>query len=252
VQVTGNVLAGFYVMAEGDVLIGGAVEASLISGNGTIKIAQGVKGAKKAVIRSKQEIQTMFAEQASLLAVADIKVKNSLMHCRTKSNGTIMLPQDKSTILGGKTYARHGIVTTNLGSPRGIHTLVAFGQDYLIGDRIEMEEKEIEKIKKTIAKIDIAMQQPENRNSEAALEQLRKKKVMALKAMEKLGLRLFSLRERFEEHFESSLVVRGKVFPGVTIESHGRTLEIQQERKNVTFRFDQQSGRIIEESNAKE
>lgn len=96
------------------------------------------------------------------------------------------------------------------------------------------------------------MQNPEVRSNQHALESLRKKKVIALKAMEKRGLRLFSLRERFEEHYESAVVVKGTVYPGVTLESHGRTLEVTNERKNVTFKFDQRSGHITEHSNTEE
>lgn len=150
VQITGSILQGFYVMSGGDVNIGGAVEGSLVSAEGDIKIMQGIKGAKKAVIRTKKGIQTMFAEQATMLAVEDIQIKNSIMHCRVKANGSVRLYQDKSTILGGVTRSRYGLTTSQLGSPRGIRTQISFGQDYLIGDKIEQEEKEIDKIKKPL------------------------------------------------------------------------------------------------------
>lgn len=252
VQIKGNVRSGFYVISGGDVMIGGAVEAALVSAEGEIKIMQGIKGSKKAVIRTKKGIQTMFAEHATMLSVEDILVKNSIMHCKTKTNGRFKLHSDKSTIMGGVSCARHGMQSQNIGSPRGIKTVISFGQDYLIGDKIEQEQKEIDKIKKAIAHIDLSMQSPEARENQKILESLRRKKVLALKAMEKRGLRLFALRERFEEHYESEIRVKGSVFPGVIIESHGRTLEITHERKNVSFRFDPHAGHITEHSNTEE
>jgi hypothetical protein len=58
---------------------------------------------------------------------------------------------------------------------------------------------------------------------------------------------LFSLRESFERHFESEIVVRGTVYPGVVLESHGRTLEVAAEKQHVRFRFDMDQGRIVQE-----
>ena len=67
-----------------------------------------------------------------------------------------------------------------------------------------------------------------------------------MKLIEKRSMRLFTLREKFEEHFPSEVEVRGKLYPGVVFESHGRYHEIDSEKKGVVLIFDQKTGRIVE------
>lgn len=71
-----------------------------------------------------------------------------------------------------------------------------------------------------------------------------------MKMLEKRSMLLFTLRERFEQHFDSSVVVRGTVYPGVVIESHGRYWSTETPKKGITLIFDQETGRIIEVSEA--
>jgi uncharacterized protein len=251
VEISGSVLSGFYVMSSGDVSIGEGVEAALVSAEGDVLIRHGVRGAGKAVIRSKGNIGVGFAEQATLLSVKDVTVISGALLCTIKCNGIVTHKKDKNGLVGGEIRARKGLDVFNLGSPSGAKTSVSFGQDYLIMDQIEREEGEIEKLKRLVTQIDRAMQDSEGAQR-GKLDELRKKKRLMLKAMEKRSLRLFTLRERFEEHYPSSVKVRGTLFPGITFESHGRTLEISQERKSVEIVFDRESGRIIEKPLEKE
>ena len=147
-------------------------------------------------------------------------------------------------MIGGTVRTRGGLATFNLGNDRGIRTVVVFGQDYLIGDRIEREELELEKLKKQAADLDFEMRQNEKDADDETLTRNRKRKRQVLKEVEKRSVRLFTLRERFEEHYPAEITVRGTLYPGVVFESHGRTREITKERKNVTVAFDRESGHI--------
>lgn len=252
VTVKGSVRSGFYVMARGDIQIGELVEAALLSADGDIVVNQGVKGGGKAVLRTKGAVGLTFAEQATILAVGNVQAKNSLVHCQVKTNGKLRMIGDKCSIVGGRVRAREGLVTFNLGSERGVKTLVEFGQNYLIADKIESEEREMEKLKREITRIDLAMKDAERSGDRGALDGLHARKLGMLKALEKRGLRIFTYRERFEEHHESQIVVSGTLFPGVVIETHGRTMEITEPRKNVVIAFSPETGRIEERSAAKD
>ena len=248
VEVTGSVHSGFVVMATGDVKIGEGVDAALVSGDGDISVAQGVRGGGKAVLRTKGSITAAFAEQAVLLSVADIEIKNSIMQCKVKCNGRLTVKNDKGSIVGGEIKVRNGLEVHNLGSNRGIKTQVTFGQDYLIADQIEREEKEIESTKQRITEVDLDMKRSEKVSNRESLQTLRDQKRNLMRVLEKRSLRLFTLRERFEEHFPSEIVVTGTLFPGVTFESHGRTMEVTAERKAVAISFEPEQGRLIERS----
>jgi hypothetical protein len=247
VTVKGSVRTGFYVMSAGDVQIAEMVEAALVSAEGDVIVNQGIKGAGKGVIRTKGAIGLTFAEQATLLAVGNVQARGSLVHCDIKTNGKLRMIGDKGRIIGGRVRCREGIETHDLGSEREVKTIVEFGQDYLIADKIEKEEREIEKLKKEVTKIDLAMKAAE-RSGKERLDELHAQKLQLLRLLEKRGLRTFTLRERFEEHHESELVIHGTLWPGVVIETHGRTLEITQPKKNLTLVFSPKSGHIEERS----
>ncbi|MFW6289074.1 MAG: FapA family protein, partial [Spirochaetota bacterium] len=246
------VRSGFYVMAQGDIQVGELVEAALLSADGDIVVNQGVKGGGKAVLRSKGTVGVTFAEQSTILAVGNVQAKNSLVHCEVKSNGKVRMIGDRCSIVGGRTRAREGLETFNLGSERGVRTQIEFGQNYLIADRIEAEEREMEKLKREIARIDLAMKEAERSGERTALDGLHTRKLGMLKLLEKRGLRIFTYRERFEEHHESEILVKGTLHPGVVIETHGRRLEITTPSKNVIISFSPETGRIEQRSAAKE
>ncbi|MBU8913083.1 MAG: FapA family protein [Spirochaetales bacterium] len=250
VTIKGSVRSGFYVIATGDIEVGEMVEAALLSADGNIVINQGVKGASKAVLRTKQSVGMLFGEHVTILAVGNVQVKNSLVHCNVKTNGKLRMIGDKCAILGGEIRCRSGLETRQLGSGRGARTVVSFGQDFLVADQIEREEKEMEKAKEEITRIDFAMREKEREHRKADLDALHTRKLMMLKLLEKRGLRVFTLRERLEEHQEGEIVVTGTLHPGVVFESHGRSLEVKSEKKNVVITFSPESGRLEERPGA--
>ena len=246
VAISGNVTSGFYVMAGGPVSISEGVEAALVSSEDSIQIQGGVIGGGKAVIRSKKDIQAAFAEQARMLAVEDIAIKNACLRCNIKTNGSLKLTTEKGHLVGGLSQAKLGINVANLGAESGTETRISFGQDYLIGDRIDLEERELEKLKEKQTAVEFEIRQMEKDKDRRGLEDARKEKLGIMKGMEKRSERLLVLRERFERHYPSEITVRGTAFPGVIMESHGRTHEVTEPRKGVIYFFNSENGHIEE------
>ncbi|MEM5947246.1 flagellar assembly protein A [Spirochaetia bacterium 38H-sp] len=244
IKITGSVRTGFYVMTTGSISVGEGVEAALLSAGSNIVIKQGIKGARKGTLRAKGSISARFAEYAHLLAVENIILSNFCMGSLVKSNGKLVVGPEKGKILGGKIKARMGIETGDLGSANGIRTEIFFGQDYLIEDQIEVEEGEIAKLKQKIVKLDAEMERLSRNGHSNKVKELHSVKFKMLKMMEKRSYRLFTLREKFEQHFDSEIIVYGTIYPGVVIETHGRIHEIRKPQKNVKVKFDSRSGRI--------
>jgi len=242
VNVKGNVKTGFYIMAGGNVAVGMNSEMSLLSSEKSITVLQGVKGGGKAILRAKESIQLSFAERATLLAVENITVKNAVFNCKVKCNGKLRLLTEKGYLVGGLIQSRGGIEAANIGSLSGSRTEISFGQDYLIADQIEIEEKEVNKIKNRLIKIDPEMRNSEKSGEKKILAGLRMEKVKLMKILEKRGIRIFTLKERFEQHHPGEVTIRGEVFPGVVFESHGRYLEITKKLKAVRIVFNQGTG----------
>ena len=247
VSVSGSVLAGFYILSGGDIKINEGIEAALLSADGSILIQQGIKGGGKAVLRAKKNIFASFIEQAVLLSVGDIKVKNHCLRSMIKCNGKMELISEKGNIIGGVVKSRMGIEASSIGSEIGVKTEISFGQDYLIADQIELEEKEIKKLSAASMKIDQMMRESEKKADRKRLDMLRTEKLKTLKLVEKRSLRLFTLREKFEEHFPAEIKVRGTLHAGVVIESHGRYHEVTKEKKGIKIVFNSETGRIEEQ-----
>ena len=246
VNITGTVHSGFFVVSKGTIKIAEGVNAALISADESIHIQQGIKGAAKAVLRARKEITAGFAEQATIMSIGNTTIQNACLHCNVKCVGKLVLATDKGRLVGGRIRSRDGVVATQIGTPRGVKTSISFGQDYLIGDKIELEEKEIEKLQVSLARLEGEIHAAERDEKAREVEAGRAKKVQDLKVIEKRTERLFWLRERFEQHFPSAVEVRGAIYPGVVLESHGRTLEITTEKRSVVFRFNEKSGHIEE------
>ena len=246
VVIKGTVENGFQVISGGGVQIGEAVEGALISAEKDVTIGHGIKGGGKAAIRTKGTIIAAFAENARLLAVENISLKSYTLRCKIKTNGKLILGTDKGNCIGGEIKARKGIEVGNLGSEQYVNTIVSFGQDFLVADQIELEEREVRRIKNKLVKFDIFMKGLEKKGDKKNLERVRKEKLKFLKILEKRSLRLFNLREKYEEHVPSEIIIHGAVFPGVIFESHGRIHEIKKKKTEVAFYFDQKTGHIRE------
>ena len=252
VQIKGSVMPGFVVFSAGDVQIGGLVDASLVSSEGTIYVGHGVKGGGKAVLRSKKSVYAGFIEQGHVMAVGDIVVKNSCLRSSLRCNGRLLLKTEKGNLNGGIVKARQGAEVQNLGNPNGVKTQVSFGQDYLVADRIQVEEKEINQTRDKVIKLDSILNRLEKAGETEKLQKARQEKLKFIKLIEKRSLRLFTLREKFEEHYPSEVLVRGSLYPGVVFESHGRYYEVDKAESGVVVFFDSRVGKIQKKPISKE
>ena len=261
VRIGGSIRSGFSVVAGGILEVGATVEGALLSADGSITIAQGIKGEGRAVLRSKRHIESMFAEQSVLLAMGDVHLRGPCVRCQVKCNGQFLLDSEKGTLVGGEIRASRGAKVQNIGTPGGVVTVVSFGQDFLVKDQIEREEREVTALTQRVAEIDAEMFILEKRAAAAAaavgsmgaqsqavvmLGRTRAQKLQVMKLIEQRKLRLITLRDRYDEHVDSEIVVRGTLYPGVVLESHGRRWETRTEKKMITLRFDPAQGRILE------
>ncbi|MDR2470549.1 MAG: FapA family protein, partial [Treponema sp.] len=227
-RITGKVPPGFSAAAGANLFIGGAAESALISAGGKAVIIQGIRGNGRGVVRART-IDAAFAEGATLLAVEDIRLVSRCVDCTVKTNGRLVLSGRGAFLSGGVCRARRGISAAELGSPEGGATEVSFGQDYLIKDQIEAEERNLARLRSALLRA----------GSGAERDRL-------LKKQERHSLKLFALREKFDEHHDSAVTITGFIHPGVVIESHGRYYNITEQRRNAAFTFDEETGRIVE------
>jgi len=244
IEIAGSVLSGIYVNAGKDLRIQDVVEAALLSSAGSIWIGKGVKGDRKAVLRSNENISLGFAENTNLMASGNLYFKKALMNCQIKCNGKIVSRSDGTRIIGGMIKTKNGLSAGSIGSERETATYISFGQDYLVEDQINVMSREIEQINDHLVSLEDMMKLAEEKRQQKKLMALRKKKVQYLKVLEKKGVKNFFLKEKFEMHYKSEIRVTGTIFPGVVFESHGRHLEIKEKLASVIILFDSETGKI--------
>jgi len=240
--VNGCIRKGRIVRATGAVTINGDAEAALVSADTTVTMNGGILGSGRGTVWAKQEIHLTFAENARVLAGGDISIANYCFQCTVKTNGTLFMTGNPAVLLGGNIRASKGVEVYELGSEKTIRTSISFGQNYLVSDQIEVCEKEVQKVKETIEKIDTEMKKPAATNPR--IHELRRKKLELMKHNDKLTVRIFTLKEQFETHILSHIRVDNTVYPGVILESHGRYYEVREPRSHVIFFFDQTTGQI--------
>ena len=252
VRVRGSVQAGFRIVASGDIEVEETVDSAVLSSEGSILIGKGIKGDGKAVLRAKTSIVAPFAEQAALQAEQNVHLKGACLRCQVTCNGKLLLDSEKGNLVGGEVRARQGIVVQNLGSPAGIRTLVWFGQDFMLKDQIDREELEVAALAGRLVDLDaetkaLQKQIQAGRPLDATvLSRMKAEKAQLLTTIEQRKRRLIEMHETFDTHCASEVFVRGTLFPGTVIESHGRRWETRTEKNMITLIFSELQGRIVE------
>lgn len=242
-MLTGNVMNGRSVKAAGNLTVNGNAGASLVQSGGTLVMTGGVKGASRGTAWARQDINLGFAENARILAGQNINIEKYCFQCMAKTGGQLIMKGSPGVLLGGSVRASKGIEVYELGSDKTIRTLVSFGQNYLVGDQIEVCEREGAKIRETVEKINAEMEKLAN--TDPRIHELRRRKLELLKRNDKLTVRVFTLKEQFETHIISHVRVDNTVYPGVVLESHGRYYEVRKMQNHVIFSFDQRTGQIV-------
>ena len=247
VMVLGAIETGGYVLA-GNLKVKGRVGGALLSSDHNIQVADGIHGEGKAVIRAKKHVSVGFVERALVMAVGDVHVGKSALGCTFRVNGKIFQKSTGGGLQGGLTKVRLGLDVMNLGSPSGHPTAISFGQDYLVEDQIQAEVKETDKLREAIVQLDVMMRKLTAPGDRDRLAATREKKVLLMKMLDKRNLKLINLRDKFELHVPSEIVVRETLFPGVSIETHGRVYESKSRKSSLRLVFNEQTGRIEEKS----
>jgi uncharacterized protein (DUF342 family) len=141
VDVGRDLLSGFSIKAEGDVIVRGVVEAATIQAKGDIIIFGGIQGAGKARLYAGGKIEARFVNDATLVANGDVIIRTSITNSEIQTQESLIVTSGRGTLTGGHVRARKGVECPNIGSKMGVVTNVQIGLEDDILDRIAAAEE---------------------------------------------------------------------------------------------------------------
>ncbi|MDH4318621.1 MAG: FapA family protein, partial [Desulfobulbaceae bacterium] len=148
VQISGPILPGFTVKAEGDIVISGMIEndTTIISG-GNIDVGHGIAG-RKTLVQAGGSITAQFVHEAKLVAGSDITLGNYSFHAVLRSGNSIVVKKGigerAGCIVGGKTWAKKEIEASVAGAPTWPATELLIGLTVEQAEALDKLQQDIE------------------------------------------------------------------------------------------------------------
>jgi len=250
VEVDGNVLPGFTVETDGNIVIKGEAEsARIISRNGSITIDRGVIGKSDMFVTAKKEINLVFAQAAVISTESMLNVGKYCLHCDVTCD-TAIGSQPHASIIGGTLTAFSKIEIDTVGNDKGVETKLAIvdKEEQAINDKMKelvllqkKLETEIEPIKKQLKVKAAILKQAGAPPSQRQTEELKKwldiynKLAVKLKYVQEKTLTL-STELKKPRIYNGYIKITGDVFPGTEVNLYGMTKVIKAHIINKMFR----------------
>lgn len=225
VTVKGNVLTGFSVKAQGDIVVNGVVEGAYLEAGGNIILRNGIQGMKRGVLKAKGEIVTKFIENATVETESTIKT-DAIMHSKVVARGDILATGKRGLIIGGEVRSGSNISLKTAGSTMGTSTVLEVGIDPAFIERCRMYERKktelVNEMEKTSQIINLLGKKL------AAGEKMAPDKLKILQAasakhkeqqasLEELSQKVMEAKEEIDQHSGGKVSVENMAFPGTQL-----------------------------------
>jgi len=248
--VKGDVREKMKLYATCDVIVGGVVEAELISAKGDICIAQGIIGHQiedqhgqiknSTKLQTKGDINAQFVQYADLTAHKNISVTHYISHSQISVQGKLWVGKSTTDIADGKLFGSHIQAGTTisvgvLGSLCGDSTSIDY--NYWSEKQIEITKKNKKKLKalmnksQKISNLIIKLSSNNNQEKQHALllrldNALKQHLALVVKYQEKI----ISLENNSSNYLEQLAISAYKgIFTGVNITIADKNCSIKRE-----------------------
>lgn len=137
VVIHGNVLSGYEVVSDSDIVINGTVERALIRSSKDLTINGGVQGNGVAELDVKGNLKANFLNNVIARVEGDLYC-DALLHCNINCAGSVRTEGKKGIIVGGNIVAGKAIHAKTVGSEMGTVTDIRLGTDSQIIEEYKM------------------------------------------------------------------------------------------------------------------
>ena len=246
VVVEHDIITGFSVVSEKDVLVQGTVEGARIESKGDIVVNGGIRGGEKALVESNGQVTAKYITHARVNCLGNITAATEILHSRLETGGRVMVTGVPGHILGGEINADADVVANQIGSEVGVKTVIRLGgrTQELVALLLETQEKiaEQEEITDKCRQIIDTLKMQSTRfptppaDITQAITKTGEMLATARQNLEQFNAQNDSLQTQYEESVKQSRTVRARqnIMPGTTIQIQEAELTIQEPTGPVT------------------
>lgn len=145
VNVAGNVISGYTIKAEGDIVVNGSVEGATLIAGGKIILKRGIQGMNKGEMTAGGDIISNYIESSRVHAGGRV-LTDAIMHSDVDAQGEIVVNGKRGLIAGGSVRSTLEIEAKVIGSNMGTQTEVEVGMDPNLVDRYTTIESDMEQL----------------------------------------------------------------------------------------------------------
>jgi uncharacterized protein (DUF342 family) len=239
VIIEGPVKDGFKVWSGGSIVCKSTMDAFDVNAKKDITCSQGIIGKRNAQIRVGGTLSAKFIQNCRVAARGDIKVATAIVNSRVYALGRVDLG-DKGVLMGGETYAVHGLRCGRLGNQARQRTMIHVGTDFTVQQRLDAVNEKIRLLSNRARQIDASAQSHPGPEAERA-------KAEVAKAAAALRAQVNDLLSKLDADDGAMVEVRGEILPGVVIEICRVRIGVDERMGPCGLRLDKAAGRIIVE-----
>ncbi len=224
VVIEGNVTEGLQVVAGGDVVINGHLDAATVISEGDVTITKGFRGKNKGSIKAKGDLRVKFVENGTIDVRGNLYVGEAIMHSDVKAGGKVTV-DGKGIIVGGLIHAGGDVDAKIVGSNLATKTEIKVGVDPLLRDEEAAKLNKHQEIVDNLAKAEKAITLLAEQDAQGILTKPRKEQLNKLRETQAFLVReetrmaeeLKALKENIDGMQRGTIVVRNRLYPGVRI-----------------------------------
>lgn len=254
VFVHGNVITGFSIIAQGDIVVDGVVEGARLKAGGQIILKRGIQGMGRGILEAKGNIITKFIENATVKSGGYISTE-AIMHSNVAADGEVTASGKRGFVVGGEIHSGTGISVRTAGSSMGTVTVLEVGADaqhmeeyHRLNETLPELEGELEKATQTVNVLTRRMMAGGKLSSDKVtlLKTTREAKESLEKQIQTLLERMEELQEMAGAQSGGSVRVRGVIYPGCKVIMYNTTYYVRSEMKYCRLIKDRAEVRMVE------
>lgn len=240
VSIQGSVGDGFKVYSGGSIAIQQTMDAYDVSAKKDLFCAQGLIGKDPGQVRVGGSLKAKFVENARLAVRGDAVIPGSIIGSTLYVLGRLDMG-DKGRIVGGETWATHGVRCGWIGGASHPRTLVNAGIDFVMQQKLDRANAGVMQLAEQLARLDGVLKARPSEAYARQREALAAKLAALLASVEELA-KLVDIDEG------ATVEARLGVHPGTVISICHISVSIDQPMKKARFSLNRAANKITLES----